>query len=114
VVAMSAARAGRALALVPALAAVLTTASCTSASPDHAVEKRNCATVGRLTGGSPEAKRLWIRQITRAGKSDNEVLDAAMRGLAVGLDNNDSARINVAIARVRTVCSSLGLWQVYH
>jgi hypothetical protein len=112
--AVSAAKVGRAVAFVAAVAAVFATASCTSASPDRAVEKRNCASVGRLTGAPPGTSRLWIRQVTMARRSGNEILDTAMHGLVVGLDENESSRISAAITRVRTVCGSLGLWQVYH
>jgi len=112
-VAMSAVRVGRALALF-GVAGVLVTASCTSAGPDHAVERRNCETVGRLLGAPPGSEGIWIRQISKAGKSGNDALDAAMRSLAAGLDRNDATRANAAITRVRTVCESLGLWQAYH
>jgi len=113
-VAMPTARASIALALVAAVAGVFVTASCTSGGPDRAAEKRNCETVGRLLGAAPGSEGIWKRQITTAGKTGSEVLDAAMHSLAAGLDRNDATGANAAITRVRTACVSLGLWQAYH
>ncbi len=43
-----------------------------------------------------------------------EVLDTVMHELGADLRRYDSARANAAMERVETLCSSLGLWQVYH
>ena len=77
-------------------------------------KKDNCAKVGRLLGAPSSDNAVWIWQIMRAQKSGNGALDTAMHELAVGLRQNESAYINVATARLMTVCNSLGLWQVYH
>jgi hypothetical protein len=110
---MSMTQAGPSLALA-AVAAVLSSTSCTSSGPSRAVERHDCAAVGRFTGAPPDAARFWQRQIGMAHKSGNEILDASMRELLVSLDHRQSGNVTAAIDRVRTICGSFGLWQVYH
>jgi hypothetical protein len=91
-----------------------TTVSCTSSRPDLTTAKTNCATVGRELGAAPGTQAVWIRKIATAAPTGVLALDSGMRGLAQAIRGTDVARTDRAFSQVQTVCSRLGLWQVYH
>jgi hypothetical protein len=73
-----------------------------------------CAHVGHPHESRPCSPRRRNRPAQAPYQPGRTRLDASTHGLAVGVYQNDSTRINAAVARIRTVCGSLGLWQVYH
>jgi len=97
-----------------AAAVVVLTGSCSSAAPNRVTEKGSCAMVGRLLGAPPGDQAVWIKEIMNAPGSGNTALDTAILHLAASLHEGDSASANRAESRVTTICSALGLWQVYH
>jgi hypothetical protein len=82
---------GRSVALIVAVTVVLVGAACTSSAQNRPLEMRDCQMVGLFTGAPPETARFWRRQITMA----------------------QSGNVTAAIDRVRTICGSLRLWQIY-
>jgi hypothetical protein len=57
---------------------------------------------------------MWLRKIATAAPTGALALDSAMRGLARAIHGTDVARTDRAFSQVQTVCTRLGLWQVYH